>query len=449
MSFETLQERLSVLQETTSQLKELIDRLANLKFEPGSVPLGTSSVGGDDGESDGVAGELSVEINQTLREEEDDLEALREEITDLRVGRTGSGTEHDKARLKDGVSKLERELKSCRVAFRKAQLSARRSLEKAQRLERELLLASFAASAATTPAVNRSQASSPRPDQGNREDEHMPPSPTSPTIQQLAAPAHEQLFPASYRRRRHQRHERGTSAGDGDGTNENVVAASTDVTAALRRTHELIAGELARSAFARQTLEESTAALGQLRQGYAGLEGALASSRRLVGGLLTAQKSDTWYLETAFLILVSTLVWLIFRRWLYGPLWWLLWLPVRTAWRLVVGGAATGAAVVKKGTGEGAKSVVVGGRGEDSGPLGDADVPTVRVGGSVGNKQTHSDPDSMVHTVGKIVEGDASHLVSDSTNDGDVEEFQPNPMKRMWEEDVGEAQGAGSTKDEL
>jgi len=100
---EGLQERLTALQESTSQLKELIDRLANLKFQPGSVPLRTD-------EENSPSAELSSEINQLLREEEDELEILQEEVEDLRSGRPGSETEHHKARLKDGIERLGKEL---------------------------------------------------------------------------------------------------------------------------------------------------------------------------------------------------------------------------------------------------------------------------------------------------------------------------------------------------
>ena len=103
MSFDALQERLAALQETTSQLKELIDRLATVKFEPGSIPLGND-------DDNNIATELGSEIHQILREEEEDLDLLQEEITDLRSGRPGSDTEHSKTRLKDGAARLEQEL---------------------------------------------------------------------------------------------------------------------------------------------------------------------------------------------------------------------------------------------------------------------------------------------------------------------------------------------------
>lgn len=114
-SFETLQERLTTLQETTGQLKELIDRLATLKFEPGSVPLSNSisslSNAGADGNTNNEAADLSAEISQVLREEEEDLELLQEEIIDLRSGRPGSEAEHKKTRLKEGAQRLAVELK--------------------------------------------------------------------------------------------------------------------------------------------------------------------------------------------------------------------------------------------------------------------------------------------------------------------------------------------------
>ena len=105
MSFEALQERLTVLQETAAQLRKLIDRLASLN-SPDDDSLE------DDGGSGSNADELGAEINQVLREQEEDLELLQEEITDLRAGRPGSESEHGKTRLKDGARRLEGELKA-------------------------------------------------------------------------------------------------------------------------------------------------------------------------------------------------------------------------------------------------------------------------------------------------------------------------------------------------
>lgn len=97
MSFHVLQERLSALQETISQLRSLIDRLGNLQFQPGSVPLGTS-------EEDSVSGELSGEIGQVLRGGLEEQELLQEEIKFLRP----DGDE--KSKLQDDTERAGKDL---------------------------------------------------------------------------------------------------------------------------------------------------------------------------------------------------------------------------------------------------------------------------------------------------------------------------------------------------
>jgi protein transport protein SEC20 len=439
MSFESLQERLSALQETTTQLSALITRLSSLKFQPGSVPLDSSP-------ESNVATELSSEISQVLREEEEDLELLAEEVTDLRPGRRpDSEASHVKARLEDGVRRLEAELKSLRVAFRKAQLAARQNLEAAQKLERSLLLASYSAVAASSSAQSSGRAS---------------PTPAN-------NPQHTQLFPPGYRpgRRGAGNGGKATAADEKD----SLLQASSSVTSALRRTHALIASELSRSQFAQQTLVESTAALESLQQSYAGLDDLLQSSRDLLGTLLTSNKSDTWYLETAFWMLVATLGWLVFRRWVYGPAWWLVWMPLRIMW----------------GTGRGAVGLLAGGRGGDSGTVevgdvrateggkiggfdeeGRVPVPTVRTGREERVELKGDQDESMVEKVGRIVDeielqvGDtvvddgeqASEEGQEAENKSEGEDA-PNPMKRMWEEDkeaqLREAAQEARIRDEL
>ncbi|KAJ4297208.1 Protein transport protein sec20 [Collariella sp. IMI 366227] len=270
-SFESLQERLAVLQETTTQLRELIDRLANIDFQPGSVPLSTS-------DEDNVATELSTEISQILRDEEEDLELLQEEIIDLRSGRPGSDAEHRKTRLKEGAARLDSDLKACRTTFRKAQLSARRSLEAAQKLEHILLLASYAASAAPPKPPPSSQAppTTPAP----------PPQPT-PTLTPLKPNSGGSPRPPLFRRP----------------LPPPPPPPQKDLLPILR--------ELSKSAFASQTLAESTAALAELQRSYEGLDGLLNRSRDLVGTLVRAQKSDTWYLQMAFRMLLVTLGWMV------------------------------------------------------------------------------------------------------------------------------------------
>src|SRR2546423_1079770 len=164
-----------------------------------------------------------------------------------------------------------------RATFRRAQLQAKRNADTARRKEREMLFANRSADA-----------------------EHLPPA-----------------------RRKGQ--EKLTQ-------DELALNASSDVTAALRRTHDLLQGNLQQSQYAQQTLDESTAALHSLGESYAGLGDVLKNSKGLVGQLLRSQKSDTWYLETAFYILCATIAWLVFRRIIYGPAWWLVWQPLRWSW---------------------------------------------------------------------------------------------------------------------
>lgn len=116
-----------------------------------------------------------------------------------------------------------------------------------------------------------------------------------------------------------------------------MISASNDVTESMRRTHDMMAAELSKSDFAHNTLKESTAALSQLSENYSSLDTMLSSSRALLGTLLKSQKTDTWYLQSAFYLLIVTIGWLIFRRLLWGPTWWLVWLPLKLIFRSAVG----------------------------------------------------------------------------------------------------------------
>lgn len=263
---------------------------------------------------------------------------------------------------------FQKKKNSCRIAFHKAQLAARRSLETARRLERQILLRSYTTKPpSSTPS--RSGATSPAPSL----------------------------------RRRHTTARSAKAPKDDDP----VVAASTDLTASLHRAHTLVQSELARSMALHESLAHSTAQLGQLGTAYGRVGDMLTSSRDLLGALLTSTKTDTWYLETTFYLLAATLGWLVFRRWLYGPLWWLVWLPLRLVFRTgstavgMVGGGGGG------GSPRGATMEVVDGAsgrtvGVDMGASHDS-VPTAQVGGTK-DKVQQGDPDSMVDMVGRIID---------------------------------------------
>ncbi len=232
---------------------------------------------------------------------------------------------------------------------------------------------------------------------------------SSPVLKQDGEPPAQppQLFTARDRRRAAQK-QRSASQSQADAE----VATSGDLTAALRRTHDLISAELSRSEFAQQVLNESTAAMKELQQRYSTLDDLLTNSRDLLGTLLKSQKSDTWYLETALYMLMGTLFWLVFRRFLYGPLWWIVWLPLRTVFRtgkavsnVGMGGTGGGARMEVAQPGDAGPKVV--GVGEESA------VPTVNVGGS--RNQEAGDPESLVEKVGKIIEDNLGDKYDDTT----------------------------------
>jgi protein transport protein SEC20 len=135
------------------------------------------------------------------------------------------------------------------------------------------------------------------------------------------------------------------------------VDASTNVTASLRRTHDLLSTELSRSRFAQETFDQSTAALADLGEKYSDLGSVLGKSRELLGTLLRSQKSDTWYLETAFYLLIATLGWLVFRRILWGPFFllprflfrWLVWPPISIILSVVGLGGRSGGGLQQTG----------------------------------------------------------------------------------------------------
>ncbi|KAF2705348.1 hypothetical protein K504DRAFT_388548 [Pleomassaria siparia CBS 279.74] len=277
-STQPLTSRLNTVSESNKSVLQLIERLSKVDFQPGSVPLNSEE--GD------VRLELSAEIHETLKQLEEELELLRQEVEDViqRLGSTfrrrDSTRENETSRLAVLLARLTEDLKSSRSQYRKAQLTAKRNADRAKLKERELLFSNLQSGTSTPTSIQRRN------------------KPSSQLSEQ-----------------------------------EIIANASSDVTAALRRTHQLMQGELSRSRFAQETLEQSTAALADLGEKYTDLNALLVNSRNLVTTLLKSTKSDTWYLETALYILVTTIIWLIFRRWLYGPITWFIWWPLKLIYK--------------------------------------------------------------------------------------------------------------------
>ena len=269
-----LSQQLSQTSDALKATNTLITRLAKLSFPSGSEPL--------EGEGS-VRIELAQDIHDSLKQLDEDLELLKQEAEDLSTSANRSRRKNsidkgrDQARLSAQVARLEEDLRHSRSQFRRAQLSAKKASEAAKQRERQLVLANLSA-----------------------------PPPAQPANDGTSTP---DLFAG----RRKLAQQKQLTKG------ELEVDASSSVTEALRRTHDLLSTELSRSRFAQETFDQSTEALAELGEHYSNLESILSNSRNLLGTLLRSQKSDTWYLETAFYILLATLCWLIFRRILLGP----------------------------------------------------------------------------------------------------------------------------------
>ncbi|ESZ98275.1 hypothetical protein SBOR_1371 [Sclerotinia borealis F-4128] len=442
MSFESLSERLATLQESNRQARELIDRLETIEFPPGSIAL--------DSDDDNGLLELSAEITQVLKDQDEEFEQLQEEVLSLPAGRPNSESQRQRQVLDDAVERDIKELKSYYTTFRKAQMTAKKKLKAAQVLARQVLL-----QASLNPSSGRSS----------------PSSMERPISRQKSEPSKE----------------------------EKTVNAAGDVTLALRRTHEMMAGELEKSQFANDTLKQSTEKLAQLDETYSTLDSLLSNSRHLLGTLLRSQKSDTWYLESAFYILISTIAWLIFRRFLYGPLWWIVYAPLRLILYTLFGifgmmGSKGGSVVesslsisrepviystVSTGSKDATVIDVTNGDQQPTATAASTMVEEVihiidesqhyrapdKEGANVASAGEEPPHDTQLEPEESMARSEQSELSKESARDeptydtqikleestarSEQSESEENPKKRMWEEPEGAIKDAPQRKDEL
>ncbi|CAK7201473.1 Protein transport protein sec20 [Sporothrix eucalyptigena] len=452
-SVDELHDRLAKTQDVLADLRQMIDRLAG-NAHANDQRRGSA---GSNNQTDpffyldkDATDELVSDISDTLREAQDDFDLLREDAVDLGViaaemtqsfsadgeepdtahtsrslrpssfgaslrsssshsggsggGMSSSFTEDDASstsirgspegvRLQRGLLRLGGSLSDARRAFRGAQLAARRHRQDAQREHHRQILASYIEEES----------------EGDDEEEEREARPTRARPPPLA---------------------KHTSP---------TTSAAADVTAALRQTHARIAGEVARSDFAAQTLAESSRALAELGDKYGSggassggdINSSLKSARTLVRGLVAAHKSDTWYLQTAMHMLAATIIWLLFRRLLYGPLWLLFWWPARTVLgtAMYFGKASTNSkSSLSMSVGEPVTSVVT------SVVMATSSV-AAEVYATESVQPSPSDtPGSLVEEVGRIVEESTS--TGEASSSATEEADQPNPKKRMWEEPV-------------
>ena len=215
--------------------------------------------------------------------------------------------------------------------------------------------------------------------------------------------------------------------------------------------------------------EQSTAALTTLNESYSTLGTLLTSSRSLISTLVSSQKSDTWYLETAFYLLVGTIIWLVFRR--------IFWIPYKaillmlrvtiTAFTALLGVVTSSSGSIGSAGRQASTSLIVKPSAQGRGMPRFADgmaAPSIAVGGGGGGaKRGSGEEDSMVNRIAKMV--DDSHQAGVGAGAGAGEgagvgagvgageeagaggsgdqgtvlrerrpDERPNPKKRMWEE---------------
>jgi len=330
MSFhghQQLFERVETLQSSIQETLVLIQRLASL--QPDDIDETSQEPLPDTYQSD-----LVEEIQDSLKQHEAELELIQQDVEDVtsahprkpghhNLTKREQEREHANTDLVSQSSKLgdnfrmyamclaavsclcilsnHINLLSARIRFRKAQLQAKRNTDLALEQERAAHISSLqaAASALTTPSSTTTQ---------------------QPTDTRTSAELRAALFA---KRRPNSRNQKQSTQ------EEMVLSASSDLTSSLRRTHNLLTNELSRSRFAHETLETSNAQLKELNERYTSLDDLLSKSRSLLGTLVRSQKSDTWYLQTTLYILAATIAWLVFRKLLYGPMWWFVYLPFK------------------------------------------------------------------------------------------------------------------------
>lgn len=190
-------------------------------------------------------------------------------------------------------------------------------------------------------------------------------------------------------------------------------------------------------------VEQSTAAINSLTESYSSLDTLLASSRNLANSLLRSQKSDTWYLETTFYILLGTIAWLLFRRVLYGPLWWLVWLPLKLVLQLVFSVMGT-TGLLRRTSDQSLSSPIGSGVSETlqqmATKVSEGGVP-IKSAAWEDKSSTQEMEDRLIDKIGEMVE---SHHMHESTNIDDIspeerqaqEEMPRNSKKRMYEEPI-------------
>lgn len=459
-SFASLFRRQTDLTVATKHINQLTQQLSTLQPRSNSTTGADNSAPETHEEILEKRNDLSADIHAHIKQCDEDLDFLRQDVEDqeemsanrqhgasARSATAALNTERaqELQRLSAGCVKLDEDLKLCRARFRKAQLQASANAERATQRERAAYLADLQAAAAATNTQKSTSATS---------DTDPPP-----------APKYTSLFT-------NRRGPKPRDASSASTQSDLLLTATTDVTTSLKRTHALLSSELSRSQFAQETLDASNAALAELNTRYSAFDDLLSKSGSLLRTLVSSTKSDSWYLTTAMWVLVGTIGWLLFRRLIYGPAWWFVWLPIKvalwTAWYAIAGVVGL---VGKSTTSVRRPGMGVDSRGSLTHVLQSATAQaSVKVSSSLdGAGSSAPDPyrsaqGSLSDAIGSEAEapGSTTHVEAtartekagpshdDLPRSGDGEPVQEggeqrqpgNPKKRMWEEDVDRGEQA-------
>ena len=384
-----LSQRVDLLIENYKQIIQSIQRIPRTASDPEALK------------------DLTGDIKDNLRSLDDDLDLVNLELSELEGSSTrGSDSDYarEKLRLQVHVQKLHEDLKHARQTFRTVKLRVKRSEDDTRRREREARLKALREQATRT--------ATPTNDTDNAQ----------PSLQSS------QTLPP--RRRK---------AAQTSTTEDDVaLQASQDVRDALQRTREMLTAQISTSALAQEIMAASTRELAQLNESYSLLDLDLKKSKGLVTALMKSNKSDTYYLTMAWYIVLAAAAWLVWRRILWGPTWWLVWMPLRVVF-IVLGyvlrplGIRSSSAIASLASLSASSSLKV----MPSASPGDIPVmnegrqiPNIKVGRGGRAEQDPSPDGSLSQKVGRMVE-DAERLVR-----GDGVELEDsveprNPKKRM------------------
>lgn len=305
--------RLSTMKKMTVQIQELIAELEC--YEP--MTGGTGFEDNDPLLPEGVAA-LTREALHLLEEQREELDDLEEEILDL-VHVKSDNVQHEKDRLIEGARKVANCIKSMQLDLRTSQSSYISRTRTSHLRYRD---AYFSEVLLPLSAANAIRGTASLLDDDNFELIAKQLSSNKINLPQACSSPSSASLLVRYCQQDRTIRSRSSS---------NYLE-SQAVTSSLIRMREAMSSSLERSSFAARIMEESLQSLKRLNEQYDSLDSLLAMSKGILGLLVKNTKTDAWYLQTTVYILLATLAWLLFRRWFYGPLWWLVWLPQQLMW---------------------------------------------------------------------------------------------------------------------